>query len=96
MNKFDRYKFYQSREWKELRELALIRDNYECVMCKAQGRVTTNKERKLDVDHIISIEERPDLRLDLDNLQVLCVPHHNQKENRFNHKPNKWKLTERW
>ena len=32
-----------------------------------------------DVDHIITIRNRPDLRLDGDNLQTLCHSHHSQK-----------------
>ena len=33
-------------------------------------------ERHLHADHIIPIEERPDLRLDLDNMRTLCSPCH--------------------
>ena len=33
-------------------------------------------ETHLHADHIIPIEERPDLRLDLDNMRTLCSPCH--------------------
>jgi 5-methylcytosine-specific restriction protein A len=34
------------------------------------------------VDHIQSIKDRPDLRLEATNLQSLCWPCHNAKTNR--------------
>jgi len=39
-------------------------------------------ERHLHADHKIRIELRPDLRLDLDNLQTLCDSCHNRKSMR--------------
>jgi 5-methylcytosine-specific restriction endonuclease McrA len=36
-------------------------------------------ETHLHCDHIIPIEERPDLRLDLENMQTLCDPCHRRK-----------------
>ncbi|MBU5214572.1 HNH endonuclease [Heyndrickxia oleronia] len=93
-------RFYKSSEWKSLRLQALERDNYECQECKRQGEVYTDqhdpdKHKRLDVDHIKEIEDYPDLALELDNLQVLCVWHHNEKHNRFSSKPPKWD-DEKW
>lgn len=83
--------FYNSTAWKKLRQQALERDNYECVMCKKEGRVTVDSkkvdgEKKkivLNVDHIYPIEHYPKLALWLDNLQTLCIYHHNLKEGRI-------------
>lgn len=86
-------KFYDSKPWKILRVKIKQRDNYECQECKRQGRVTidTNeysesaKRKKivLVVDHIKEIEDYPELALDEDNLQTLCVNCHNKKHGRY-------------
>ena len=61
--------FYHSSEWKELRYKKLtsyVRTHGRlCECCKT----TTNK---LHVDHIKPRSLRPDLELDITNLQVLC------------------------
>lgn len=104
-------RFYNSKAWKELRQRALERDNYECVMCKEEGNFTIDsvkepgKRKKvvLNVDHKFPIEDYPKLALMLDNLQTLCVYHHNLKEGRidlfkkhqFKKRQNKWN-DERW
>lgn len=87
-------RFYKSTEWQALRQHALERDNHECQECKRQGKVKTNA--RLDVDHIKEIEQHPELALELDNLQVLCVWHHNEKHERFAKKINKWEHDEKW
>ena len=60
--------FYLSREWRELRYEALRRCGAQCCLC---GR-TRNHGIVLHVDHIKPISKFPDLRLDINNLQVLC------------------------
>lgn len=100
-------KFYDSKEWKWLREKVKRRDNYECQECKRNGYVSidTNeysesarrKKIALVVDHIKELEEYPELALDMDNLETLCVECHNKKHGRvFERKPNKWEHDERW
>ncbi|RDW15953.1 HNH endonuclease [Oceanobacillus chungangensis] len=90
-------KFYKGKEWQDIRQQVLVRDNYECRMCKELGYVTVRDQSKLDVDHIKSIEHHPELALELENLQLLCVRHHNEKEGRvFKRKINKWENDERW
>jgi 5-methylcytosine-specific restriction protein A len=67
--------------WRKVRELALKRDNYLCVMCAKQGRAIPAR----DVDHIKPFKGKHDpLRLDLDNLQSLCQSHHSEKTAREN------------
>lgn len=100
-------KFYKSSAWSGvngLRNQALKRDNYECQMCKAEGRVHVDStkvegERKsieLNVHHIKEIEHHPKLALALDNLQTICLRHHNEQHNRFKPYVNKWAQDERW
>ena len=99
--------FYGSSEWagvNGLRNAALKRDNYECQLCKQNGEVHLDSikiagERKrieLNVHHIKEIETHPDLALVLDNLQTICLEHHNIVHNRFQKKFNKWEHDERF
>ncbi|CDQ17953.1 HNH endonuclease [Halobacillus karajensis] len=94
--------FYKSNAWQVLRQEALVRDNYECQECKRQGKVFTDqhdpdKHKRLDVDHKREIYTHPELALELDNLETLCIRCHNRKHNRFKFKKkkNKWN-DERW
>lgn len=78
---------------------------FECVECKSLGLVTPDSVRKqgerkktvLNVDHKYGLKHYPKLALTLDNLQTLCIYHHNVKEGRvFKGKVNKWAHDERW
>lgn len=102
-------KFYNSSGWKRKRLEIKQRDNNECQECKRQGRVSldTNeysekakrKKIMLVVDHIKELEDYPELALDDDNLETLCVNCHNKKHGRiwkFVIKKNKWADDERW
>lgn len=91
-------KFYKSKEWESLRLRVLERDNYECIWCREEGKVTTKEHVTLEVDHIKEIETNPELAEELDNLRTLCRNHHNLRHNRFgfNNKPNKWADDEQW
>ena len=99
-------KFYDSREWKQLREAVKQRDNYECQPCKRNGMVTidTNsysesaKRKKIElvVHHIQELEHHPSLALDIDNLETVCVDCHNREHGRlFEKKENHWN-DEKW
>lgn len=72
-------KFYQSPPWRKLRQKAMKRDNYECQMCKQQGRY----HRVENVHHIKEVKDRPDLALDINNLMCLCIDHHNEVHERY-------------
>jgi 5-methylcytosine-specific restriction protein A len=50
----------------------VLADEPLCRFCAEQGRVTAAR----DVDHIVPIVQRPDLRLDRSNLRPLCQPCH--------------------
>lgn len=52
-----------------------MKDHGLCQMCLKEQRITPATE----VDHIIPIRVRWDLRLRLDNLQSLCHRHHMSK-----------------
>lgn len=67
--------FYNSKQWKKVRALAVRRDNGLCVMCLANGRIKAYNV----VDHIKPLEHFPLLALVLSNLQCLCHACHNVK-----------------
>lgn len=93
--------FYKSKEWRSLRQVALEIDNNECQECKRQGYVKLEddeKHKSLDVDHKKEIYTHPELALDIDNLETLCIRCHNKKHKRFffRKKKNKWEKDEKW
>lgn len=73
--------FYHTKAWKRVRALALARDGGMCQSCmeKFRSGVGIRPRRAQMVHHIIPREERPDLALDLKNLQSLCNECHNKQ-----------------
>lgn len=59
--------------WKALRQQALKRDGFRCVQC--------GEKVGLEIDHIESVRNRPDLAWSLENLQTLCRRCHTSKTN---------------
>lgn len=92
--KADRARFYGSNKWRNLRLAILERDHYECQWCKAEGRLTTQYDSTLEVDHIKELEINPELAFDPDNLRTLCKDCHNKRHDRMNYrgqpKKRKW------
>ena len=78
---YDKYKrdknsqaFYRSKEWKDVRDLALKRDNYLCQSCLSKKIL---KKAEL-VHHIKYLRDYPELRSRLDNLVSWCNKCHNE------------------
>ena len=69
-----RQKFYQTKEWKSLREFK-IRVNPICEMCLEFDII----EPAAEIDHIVPIKRDPTRCLDINNLQSLCKPCHSRK-----------------
>ncbi|MEQ6353949.1 HNH endonuclease signature motif containing protein [Lysinibacillus sp. M3] len=86
-------KFYSSYTWRKLRQQIKERDNFECQECKRNGLVFIDtfemnksgrrKKIKLIVHHKLELQDRPDLALDVDNLETLCVNCHNKLHDRY-------------
>lgn len=70
--------FYNSKEWRMLKEKKLQDEQYRCEFEKCNKLAT-------EVHHIIpiQIEAGWNRKLDYNNLMCLCVEHHNLKHNRF-------------
>jgi 5-methylcytosine-specific restriction protein A len=61
--------------WQRVAQQRRTADNHLCQLCLAENRLTPSS----DVDHIIPLHVRPDWRLEFDNTQVICRPHHRKK-----------------
>lgn len=59
--------FYNSKEWRALRYEAFKIHGRQCLCCGARP-----PQAVLHVDHIKPRSLRPDLELDINNLQILC------------------------
>lgn len=62
--------FYASWDWKKKRMEALLKHGHRCQSCGASPH--NLRSVRLVVDHIKPIRKHWELRLDLNNLQVLC------------------------
>lgn len=102
-------KFYTGRRWYNgTREAVLKRDNYECQLCKREGKVTVDsikqdgikKTPTLNVHHIMELEYYPEYAYDMENLITVCIACHNKIHNRheyqFKRSQNKWADDEMW
>jgi len=67
-------KLYQSKQWRILREQALLRDLFKCQhkKCKAQLKRGRSNPRSAVVHHVKPHKGNLDLFFDLDNLQSVC------------------------
>ncbi len=82
--------FYKTKEWERKREVILRRDNYQCKQCSRYGKVAGANT----VHHIITLQVRPDLKLNNKNLVSLCESCHEKMHNKFNFELSK--LGEKW
>lgn len=67
-------RFYQSGKWRAIRKRALERDHYECQRCAKHGRYRSAQ----NVHHLQEVKLRPDLALDINNVESLCIKCHNE------------------
>ena len=71
--------FYNSSEWKNLRNQKFYDADGLCEICKKKKIIKQGKE----VHHIIPIEKDWSKRLDYDNLILLCSDCHNLQHERI-------------
>ena len=80
INYHEKYnKFYQSKEWHELRMAKWVSANGLCELCLKNGIINEARE----IHHIVPIEKDWSKRLDYDNLLALCSDCHNQQHLRI-------------
>ena len=71
--------FYHSKEWQLLRAVKLTKAGYQCEKCKESGHTVM----AVDVHHVKPISLDWDKRLDMDNLECLCLACHNKAHDRW-------------
>lgn len=67
--------FYNSKEWKKIRKRVKRRDKGLCLYCLLVNNVISTGDL---VHHIVEEKEDKSLRLELDNLIMLCSSCHNE------------------
>ncbi|MHC5215408.1 HNH endonuclease [Enterococcus sp. LJL128] len=67
--------FYKSAEWKEVSDYVRLRDKYKCTVC---GKPVFGRDSQ--VDHIKPIWLRPEMKLNTDNLRLVCSSCHPKVE----------------
>lgn len=72
-------KLIKSTRWKKVSEQVKQLDNYNCLACKSDGLNVTSD--KLEVHHIIKVNEDITKVYDINNLVTLCILHHKQADN---------------
>ena len=82
--------FYKTAKWESKRENVLRRDEYMCRECRRYGMTTP----ATTVHHILPLEQRPDLKLNSQNLISLCEQCHNKMHDRGN--DNLTELGKQW
>lgn len=79
MNYHEKYaEFYNSAEWKKLRNQKFFDADGLCELCKEKGIIREG----IDVHHLVEISKDWSKRLDYDNLVLLCKDCHNKIHNR--------------
>lgn len=75
-------KFRSTMAWQRKREEIKERDHYLCQVCirNLHGTVRRLNHERLEVHHIIPLEEDEDKKLDNQNLITLCERHHEMAE----------------
>lgn len=75
-------KFRNSKSWQTKSQEIRQRDRHLCRICMIDKYNTVNQlnYKKLEVHHIISLEQDYSKRLDNDNLITLCSYHHHMAE----------------
>jgi hypothetical protein len=66
----------QSTPYRKWRKAVFQRDNYTCQLCGIRNEKGVGKTIELNVDHIKSFSNYPNLRFDIDNGRTLCRPCH--------------------
>lgn len=69
----DKAKFRSSQQWKNKRAEILLRDNNQCKIC--------GNKNNLQVHHIYSLDNYPEMKLENSNLITLCNSCHHDVHN---------------
>ena len=76
-------RFYSSKPWFKLRQQALTRDGYRCVVCS----IPVLGAKMARIDHILARQQYPQHELLLSNVRTLCVRCDTVQSNRRGQRP---------
>ena len=79
----DKARFYHSREWQAVAAAVRARAGYADEVAKASGRLVPGAI----VHHIYPVDERPDLRLSLENLIFVSARTHKEIHDAYSKNP---------
>jgi 5-methylcytosine-specific restriction endonuclease McrA len=65
-------RLYQTQQWRTLREVALLRDDFKCQRCGCFLKRGRSHPQSAVVHHVTAHKGNQDLFFDLDNLQSVC------------------------
>ncbi|MCM3411473.1 HNH endonuclease [Metabacillus litoralis] len=68
--------FYNSKEWKHVRSMVYERERGYCQRCR---KFVFGKQAQ--VHHVVPVKKNPSLKLELNNLKLLCPVCHSIEEN---------------
>lgn len=95
------YKFYKSKEWKQVKGEVLRDAKYKCEWCRERGRLVAAEE----VHHIQFLKKHPSLALEKEftyqgnrykNLVALCHDCHDKAHGRMKYKKKVELTEEKW
>lgn len=72
----NRKQFYQTKEWKKIRKLVIIKQGGICSRCSNPIYYIHHKTYLTDNNYL-----DPSISMNEDNLEGLCVYHHNEEHN---------------
>lgn len=86
------YRFYLTADWIQVREKKKEKEHYECERCRAKGKYTPCEA----VHHKKYLKARPDLALDINNLECLCKDCHYKEHHKLQEKFFSEEFSEKW
>ncbi len=86
------YRFYLTADWQRVRDAKKAKEHYECERCRAVGKYSPCEA----VHHKLYLKVRPDLALDINNLECLCKDCHYKEHHKYKPKKLKDEFAERW
>lgn len=86
------YRFYLTPQWEHLRDRKKAMEHNECERCRARGKYSPCEA----VHHKLYLKARPDLALDINNLECLCRECHYQEHHKNFKKEIPKEFEERW
>ena len=86
------YRFYLTADWHKVRDAKKAKEHYECERCRTVGKYSPCEA----VHHKLYLRARPDLALDINNLECLCKDCHYKEHHKYESKKLKDEFAERW